>query len=160
GGPDTNVINFENVQFANDGNYLYGHFTLSSKAAPFADYNTHLFIDRDANQQTGYQVSGALFGSELMVESSNGYDQRNGSFNAGTVANLGWALAPAGSNTEFEFRASLAASYADSTPVFTTNMFRLMLQDNRGNELATATGIPYVLALLPPSTYSHVAVDA
>jgi hypothetical protein len=159
GAPDTNVVNFANVQFANDANYLYGHFTLYSSAAPFSDYNTHLFIDRDGNQQTGYQVSGGLFGSELMVEGSTGYDQRNGSFNAGTVPSLVWTLAPSGSNTEFEFRVSLAAAYADSTKVFTTNMFRLMLEDNRGNEVATATGIPYVLAPQPPSTYSHISVD-
>lgn len=157
--PDGNPVNFSGVQFANDASNLYGHFLLASNAAPFSDYNTHLFVDRDDNAQTGYAVTGAAFGSEMMVESGVGYDQRTGSFNAGTVSNLGWALAPAGVNREFEFRLSLESAYADGTPVLGTNTFRLMLQDSRGSEVAIATGLPYRLASAPPSTYAHLSVD-
>jgi hypothetical protein len=146
GNMDTNPVNFAAVQFANDTNYLYCHFLLYSPYAPFSDYYTHLFIDTDSNSQTGYQVTGALFGSEMMIESGNGYDQRNGSFNAGSVSDLGWSIAPAGAGTEFEFRVSLGALYPDGTRVFGTNAMRLLLQDDRGPELAVETGIPYSLA--------------
>jgi len=146
GNMDTNPVNFADVQFANDTNYLYGHFILYSAYAPFSDYYTHLFIDTDDNSQTGYQVEGALFGSEMMIESGLGYDQRHGSFNAGDVSGLGWAIAPSGSATEFEFRVSLAALYPGGTKVFGTNAMRLLMQDDRGPELAVETGIPYILA--------------
>jgi hypothetical protein len=91
-------------------------------------------------------VDGALFGSEMMIESGLGYDQRNGSFNAGDVSDLDWAIAPSGSATEFEFRVSLAASYPGGTKVFGTNALRLLMHDDRGPELAVETGIPYILA--------------
>jgi hypothetical protein len=145
---DGNPVNFTQVQFANDTNHLYGHVRLSSPYALFSNYYTHLFVDTDGNAQTGYPVTGALFGSEMMIETGYGYDQRNGSFNAGTISNLGWAIAPAGSASEFEFQVSLAAQYPGGTKVFGTYAFRLLLQDNRGPETAVETGIPYILA--PP----------
>ena len=156
---DGNPINFVDVQFANDASYLYGHFTLHSAAAPFSDFNTHLFVDRDNNVLTGYHPTGSSFGSELMIEGATGYDQRNGGFNEGTASGTSWLLAPAGTGTEFEFRLSLAAVYADSSPVFTNDQFRLLLQDGRGNEVAGVTGIPYTLATAPPPTYAHITVD-
>jgi hypothetical protein len=146
GNVDTNPVNFADVQFANDTNYLYGHFILYAAYAPFSDYYTHLFVDTDDDSQTGYQVNGALFGSEMMIESGLGYDQRNGSFNAGDVSGLGWAIAPSGSASEFEFRVSLDALYPGGTKVFGTNAMRLLMLDDRGPELAVETGIPYILA--------------
>jgi hypothetical protein len=83
-----------------------------------------------------------------MIESGYGYDQRNGSFNAGAVSSLGWAIAPSVSANEFEFKVSLAAFYPDNNKVFGPNPVRLLLQDNRGPETAVATGISYVLS--PP----------
>jgi len=151
---DSNPVNFAQVQFANDTNYLYGHFKLFSPYAPFSDYYTHLFVDTDDNSETGYPVAGALFGSELMIESGFGYDQRNGSFNAGSISGLGWAIAPATAATEFEFRVSLRATHADGTRVFGTNSLRLLLQDNRGPETAVETGLAYTLAMPPPATLS------
>jgi hypothetical protein len=142
----TNPVNFIAVQFANDTNHLYGHVKLSSPYSLFSDYYTHLFLDADFNTQTGFPVTGAWFGSELMIETGAGYDQRNGTFNAGSVSNLGWASAPAGMATEFEFQVSLAAQYSDGTKVFGPNAFRLLLQDNRGPESAIETGISYSLA--------------
>ena len=143
---DTNPVNFVQVQFANDTNFLYGHVILSSPYAIFSDYYTHLFIDTDTNAQTGYPVGGALFGSEMMIESGYGYDQRSGSFNAGNVSGLNWAIAPSGAATEFEFRLSLAALFPGGTKVFGTNAMRLLMQDDRGPETAVETGIPYLLA--------------
>src|ERR1700722_1153910 len=150
GSMDTNPVNFADVQFANDTNYLYGHFILFSNYAPFSDFYTHLFVDTDDNSQTGYPVNEALFGSEMMIESGAGYDQRNGSFNAESVSDLGWAIAPSSTGTEFEFRVSLASLYLDGTSVFGTNAMRLLLQDDRGPELAVETGIPYILAAPQP----------
>lgn len=156
---DGNPMNFADVQFANDANYLYGHFTLHSAAAPFSDFNTHFFVDRDDNALTGYQPTGASFGSEMMIEGSTGYDQRNGGWNEGTVSGVNWMLAPSGSATEFEFRCSLAAFYSGGAPVFNQDNIRLLLQDNRGNEVSGDTGIPYVLASAPSGTYAHITVD-
>jgi len=143
---DGNPVNFIRVQFANDTGHLYGHIKLSSPYALFSDYYTHLLVDADLNAQTGYRVTGALFGSEMMIESGYGYDQRNGSFNAGAISNLGWAIAPTATGTEFEFQISLAAQFPDGSKVFGPNAFRLLLQDNRGPETAVETGLPYVLA--------------
>jgi hypothetical protein len=145
---DGNPVDYLQVQFANDTNRLYGHVKLAASYALFSDFYTHLFIDNDQNQLTGYPVTGALFGSEMMIESGFGYDQRNGSFNAGGISNLGWAIAPAGSAKEFEFQIALAALYPDNSKVFAANTLRLLLQDNRGPETAVETGIQYILA--PP----------
>jgi hypothetical protein len=152
GAPDGNPVNYLQVQFANDTTNLYGHVKLASPYPLFSDYFSHLFVDGDFDAQTGYQVSGALFGSELMVESGYGYDQRNGSFNSGSILNLGWAIAPSVSTNEFEFRVSLAALYPDNSRVFGTNAIRLLLQDDRGPEVAVATGIPYVISSPPPGS--------
>lgn len=148
GAPDGNPVNYLQVQFANDTNYLYGHVILVSPYALFSDYYSHLFFDTDLNNQTGYPVSGALFGSEMMIETGYGYDQRNGGFNAGSVSNLGWAVAPSASAGEFEFQVSLSAFYPDSTRVFGSNPMRILLQDDRGPETAVETGIEYQIA--PP----------
>ena len=159
GAVDGNPLNFANVQFANDANYLYGHFTLYAAAAPFTDFNTHLFLDRDYNVLTGFHPTGSSFGSEMMIEGATGYDQRNGGFNEGTIFGANWLLSPSGTGTEFEFRLSLAALYSNAVPVFGSNQFRLLLQDSRGNEVTGAAGIPYSLTSAPPPTYAHIAMD-
>lgn len=158
GAPDGNPVNFVKVQFANDGKYFYGHFVLAASASPFSDYNTHLFVDRDFSLPTGYRASSAQFGSEWMIEGGAGYDQRNGSFNAGNLSTTGWAMAPA-TGTEFEFRLALAATFPDGSPVFTNSPMRWLLQDNRGGEVATGNGLAYLLAAQPASTYRHISVD-
>jgi len=81
-----------------------------------------------------------------MIESGFGYDERNGTFNAGNVSGLDWAIDSGASGTEFEFRVSLASLYSDGTRVFGTNAMRLLMQDGRGHESAVETGIPYILA--------------
>ena len=149
---DGNPVNYIQVQFANDTNRLYGHVKLASPYALFSDYYSHLFFDTDLNTQTGYPVTGALFGSEMMIETGSGYDQRNGGFNAGAVSGLGWAVAPSVSAAEFEFQMSLSALYADQSRVFGSNPIRVLLQDNRGPETAVATGIEYEIS--PPQSGS------
>lgn len=154
GAVDGNPANFLRVQFANDTNHLYGHVQLAAPYALFTEYYTHLFVDADFNAQTGYPLSGTSFGSEMMIESGFGYDQRNGSFNAGGISGLGWSIAPVGSGSEFEFQVSLAAQFPGGTRVFGTNVFRFLLQDNRGPETAVETGIAYLLAGPPPGALS------
>ena len=148
GAVDGNPVNFLQVQFANDTTNLYGHIRLAAPYALFTDYYSHVFFDTDFNSQTGYAVTGAAFGSEMMMESGYGYDQRNGSFNAGAISGLGWAVAPSVSASEFEFQISLAALYPDKTKIFGGGPMRILLQDDRGPEFAVDTGIGYVLA--PP----------
>ncbi len=148
GTADGNPVNYVQVQFANDANYLYGHVKLASPYALFSDYYSHLFFDTDLNPHTGYPVTGALFGSEMMIESGYGYDQRNGSFNAGAISGLGWAIAPTVSASEFEFQVSLSALYPDNSKVFDGQAIRLLLQDDRGPETAVETGIEYKIS--PP----------
>jgi hypothetical protein len=146
GAPDGDPVNYLQVQFANDTNNFYGHVKLASPYALFSDYYSHVFFDTDLEAQTGYPVTGALFGSKMMIESGNGFDQRNGSFNAGPVSNLGWAVLPSRSTNEFEFQVSLSAMYSDSSPVFGRTPFRVLLQDDRGPETAVETGIEYRIA--------------
>ena len=148
GTPDGNPVNYLQVQFANDSTNLYGHIRLVTPYALFTDYYSHVFFDTDLTSQTGYSVNGADFGSEMMIESGYGYDQRNGSFNAGAISGLGWAVAPSVSASEFEFQVSLAALYPDKTQVFGGRPMRILLQDDRGPETAVDTGIAYVLS--PP----------
>jgi len=148
GAPDGNPVNYLQVQFANDTNFIYGHVILAAPYALFSDYYSHVFFDTDVSAGTGYSVGGALFGSEMMIETGYGYDERNGSFNAGSVSNLGWAVAPSGNASEFEFQVSLSALYADATRALGPKPMRILLQDNRGPETAVETGIPYVLS--PP----------
>lgn len=141
GAPDGDPVNYLQVQFANDTNNFYGHVKLASPYALFSDYYSHVFFDTDLKAQTGYPVTGALFGSEIMIENGNGFDQRNGGFNAGPVSNLGWSVLPSLSTNEFEFQVSLSATYADNSRVFGRTPFRVLLQDNRGPETAVETGI-------------------
>jgi len=146
GAVDDNPVNFLQVQFANDTTNLYGHIRLAAPYALFTDYYSHVLFDTDFNSQTGYLVTGTAFGSEMMIESGYGYDQRNGSFNAGAISGLGWAVAPSVSASEFEFQVSLAALYPGKTQVFGSGPMRILLQDDRGPEFAVDTGIEYVLA--------------
>ena len=148
GAADGNPVNYLQVQLANDTNNLYVHVKLAAPYALFSDYYSHLFFDTDVDAQTGYPVAGALFGSEMMIETGYGYDQRNGSFNAGAIANLNWAVAPLASASEFECQVSLGALYPDHSKVFGGDTFRLLLQDNRGPETAVETGIEYKIS--PP----------
>ena len=143
------TLRFATVAAANDDNYLYLRFTLLAPALPFANYNTHLFVDTDNLAATGYPATGTGIGSELLIESGAGYDERNGTFNAGSVKNLNWLLRPAGSGTNFELRLSRQAQFADNSNVFTNALIRFLLQDNGGSFLLPQ-GILYQFASVGP----------
>jgi hypothetical protein len=148
--PFTNVaVGFATLAMANDSNYLYLRFTLHTSGAPFSDFNTHVFVDTDNHSVTGYHPSGLTIGSELMIESGAGFDERNGTFNAGAVSGLGWQLSPAGAGTNFEARISRAVTYPGGALVFTNSTIRLALQDNRGPAL-TPAGVAYTFAVPDP----------
>lgn len=148
--PFTNtVVNFATLAAANDSNYLYLHFTLYGSGAPYSDFNSHIFVDADNNGASGYVPTGLSLGSEFMIESGAGYDERNGVFNAGSVSGLNWQLTPAGASTEFEARLARAATYPGGMQVFTNSAIRIALQDNRGSVLLPA-GVVYQFALPDP----------
>src|SRR6266567_4620180 len=142
---NSSPVTFATASVANDNVYLYLRFTLHASNAPFSDFNTHVFIDTDTNFVTGYHPTGVSVGSELLVESGVGYDERGGVFAGTQIGGLDWVLAPAGPDTNFELRISRLARYADNSLVFTNPTIRIVLQDNRGSVL-TSQGITYTFA--------------
>ncbi len=153
---DGTTVDFANVRVANDENYLYVRFTLHNSASPFSDFNSHLFLDTDNNPATGLPVSGAGIGSEVMIETGSGYDQRGGGFNEGAVNGINWSISPAGPSTDFELRVSRAAVFATGgASIFPGNTIRLALQDNSGD---TTAGIQFSFAPVP-SNYALITVD-
>lgn len=156
------AVDFVEVWAANDADFLYLRFNLEMPAAAFSDFNTHLFVDADNNSATGFVPGGSIFGSELMVELGIGYDQRGGGFNEGVTGSTGWAISPTGVAPEFELRVALNTLYADGTAVFPGSTLRLMLQDNRGEEITGANGFEYQLATPPPApapVFANIVVD-
>ncbi len=151
------ALDFASLQLANDDLYLYGRVTLynSPAAALFSEFSTNLFIDGDNNPATGNIAPGGGVGSSLLVQVGNGYDQRGGGFNEGSVSNLGWQVA--GAATSWEFRISRAASYADAAMVFTQGTIRMLLEDDRSNTASgwlVPGGISYTFRLPPGSYYA------
>jgi hypothetical protein len=92
-----------------------------------ADFHNNLFIDADNNPATGFGVGGV--GSEMLIQSGAGYQEKDGGFNEGDIDGLDYAIAPTGDATDFEFRFSRNATYATSgLPVFTTNALTFVLE--------------------------------
>lgn len=156
-------VDFTSIWVANDADFLYLRFVLANSASPFADFNTHLFIDVDNNSGTGFIPPTSNFGSEFMIELGNGYDQRSGGFNEGATSGTGWQLSPPGPATDFELRVSLDALFPDSTPVFSGQTIRLLLQDNRSNEISGGEGFEYILeedsAVPPTAVFANITID-
>ena len=126
--PDTTLlIAYTNIYVANDQNYLYLRFAIAASGNPFTSVE-NIFIDTDANNATGYLVSGDI-GSEMLVQGGAGYDERSGAFNNGAVTGLGWQAAPAAPATEFEMRISRAATFtSDNSLVFTNDTIALLFE--------------------------------
>lgn len=82
-----------------------------------------MFFDTDNDNATGYPAVGPV-GSELLIESGFGWQEKNGNFNDGFEINgLNWACLPAAPGTNFEFSFSRAATFAsDNAAIFTTNV--------------------------------------
>jgi hypothetical protein len=111
---------------AADDQYVYMRVSLYSAGNP-ADFHNNLFIDADSTLATGYAVGG--IGSEMLIQSGVGYQEKDGGFNEGDINGLDYAIAPSGNATDFEFRFSRSATYAASgLPVFTTNTLTFVLE--------------------------------
>src|ERR1051325_2235373 len=86
------ATDIKEVYVAHDAQYIYLRLTLYSPGDPFTSHN-NIFIDTDANGGTGFATH---VGSELLIQSGVGYQEKNGGFNEGNVNGLDWAAAPAG----------------------------------------------------------------
>ncbi|MEO8426578.1 MAG: immunoglobulin domain-containing protein [Verrucomicrobiota bacterium] len=116
------------VYVAHDERYFYVRFALYSPGDPFTSQN-NVFIDANNDATTGYAPAGRPFGSELLIQSGVGYQEKNGLFNEGPVNGLDWAAAPAGAATDFEFRIARSATYAsDNTAVFSGDTIAILLE--------------------------------
>ncbi len=148
----TDSADYRRIYIANDDNYLYVRFTLERAANPFLS-NANIFIDTDASVDTGYK---AIVGSELLIQSGAGYDERGGGFNEGGVNGLGWLAAPTGEATEFEVRIARNAAYgSDGAPVFVSDTFALLLESEdshfvRQDTAPDTEGLVYTFAPAPP----------
>jgi hypothetical protein len=131
--PSGDVVAFQNLYVANDNNYLYIQFNLYTNANPFTS-KQNIFFDADTNAATGYSEHG--LGSEMLIQSGNGYQETNGIFNNGAINGMGWLSSPAVPASEFEVRVSRNATYANGAPVFTNNTIAIFLEsgESSGNE--------------------------
>jgi len=146
---------FRDVYVANDEQYLYIRFTLYTNDTPFTARN-NIFIDADNNSGSGFHPLGLAFGSEMLIQSGTGYQEKNGGFNEGAINGLGWSAAPTANATDFELRISRAATYAsDSLPVFAGDTIAILLESENTSfvavDLAPDTGgIIYTFTIPPP----------
>lgn len=118
-----NAADFRDIYVFNDADNYYFRVTLWQDVPPgsgrFPDY-ANLYYDTDNNVDSGH-LPGTI-GSELLTQSGGGYQEKNGGFNEGGINNLDWFCLPSAPGTNFEFRISQAARYAnDNGFVFTTN---------------------------------------
>jgi len=148
---------FRDVYVANDEQYLYIRFTLYTNDSPFTSRN-NIFIDADNNSGSGFHPLGLPFGSEMLIQSGVGYQEKQGEFNAGDIIGLSWAAAPAANAADFELRISRSASYAnDGLPVFVGDTIAILLESENTSfiavDLAPNTGggaLIYTFAGPPP----------
>lgn len=148
----TNATDFKDVYVCNDANYIYFRVTLW-EPSDLLSWENNIFMNTDNNSSTGYQSGWG--GSEMLIQSGVGYQEKNGNFNDDSGINgLNWLSADAGS-TNYEFRVSLAATYAsDGLPVFTTNVIHFAFDGESNfttvNRMPAGTGtIAYTLASYP-----------
>jgi len=147
---------FRDVYVANDEQHLYIRFTLYTTDSPFTSRN-NIFIDADNNSGSGFHPLGrADFGSEMLIQSGTGYQEKNGGFNEDDINGLGWAASPTASAIDFELRISRAATYAsDSLAVFTESTIAILLESENTSFAAVDTapdsgGIVYTFTNPPP----------
>jgi hypothetical protein len=127
---NTGAADFKDIYMYDDANYYYFRVTLwtdiPSGSGQFPSY-VNMFFDTDNNIGTGYGPGG--LGSEMLIQSGYGYQEKNGGFNEGGINGLNFFCLPAAPGTNFEFSISKAATFAsDSTHVFTTNVVNFIFQ--------------------------------
>ena len=157
----TNATDYKSISVANDNDFLYIRFSLYRPSDPSIFLN-NIFMDTDNSVSTGF---GQRVGSEMLIQSGAGYDERGGGFNEGGVTGLNFMIAPQGVGTEFELRISRAATYDPSgVLVFGGSIINFVLEAETPNfvpvEFAPDTGgVNYEFAFSPsPATGSSVLV--
>jgi Big-like domain-containing protein/immunoglobulin I-set domain protein len=150
-----NVVAYKDIYIANDEDYLYVRFTIYGSPTNAFTFLQNCFLDTDNNTGTGYSAHGT--GSEMLIQAGAGYQEKNGGFNEGAINNLDWAASPMGDGTEFEFRVSRHATFAnDSTPVFANDSITLTLESETSGFVPTewypptGGGVAYTFELPPP----------
>lgn len=161
--PDTTLpVAYKDVYVANDENYLYLRFTLFTAADPFTSAN-NIFIDADNDVTTGFAAGGSRVGSEMLIQSGAGYQEKNKGFNEGGINGLDWAAGPAAPATDFEMRISRHATYAsDSLPVFTLDTITFALEEDGSPQewVPDTGGLSYTFEAPPgPLTTALTLVD-
>ena len=148
---DPSATNFKEVYAYSDTNYVYFRLTLWQPSDLLNSQN-NIFIDTDNNPATGNAFWG---GSELLIQSGIGYQEKNGGFNEGLINGLDFLCANSG-NTNYEFRISRAATYAsDGLPVFRANVINFAFNGETNwvtvNRMPPANGatIPFPLVEVP-----------
>src|ERR1043165_5446143 len=76
--PFAGVTDLKTIYLAHDDQYLYVRLTLYGPGDPFTAQN-NIFIDSDNDSSTGFKAFG-LIGSEMLIQSGTGYQEKNGSF--------------------------------------------------------------------------------
>jgi hypothetical protein len=150
----TNVVAYKDIYVANDDDYLYVRFTIYGSPTNVFTYLQNCFINADNNVATGYSAHGT--GSEMLIQGGGGYQEKNGGFNEGGINGLDWLAAPADAGTEFEFRVSRHATYAnDSTAVFASGSITFTLESETSGFVPTewyppsGGGLAYTFELPP-----------
>ena len=107
---------YQNVFITNDASHIFIRVTLHTPSDLGIFYN-NIFVDGDNNTGTGFNFR---VGSEMLIQGGGGFQEKNGGFNEGGIDGLDWFMQPDGVGTDFEFRISRSATFADDgQPVFT-----------------------------------------
>jgi len=162
--PADNVggVDFADVYLANDADFLYVRFTLHEPADPLT-FESNYFFDTDADALTGFHVFGSPnFGSEMLIQSGAGFDERGGGFNEGGVAGLDFLSSGNGASTDFQFRVSRSATYvSDAAAVFNGDDIEVILEtDNEADDIVQngVFGVPYTFAVPEPAGLTLLAL--
>ncbi|MDH7501345.1 MAG: immunoglobulin domain-containing protein [Verrucomicrobiota bacterium] len=147
-------IEFKDIYVASDADFIFVRFSFHAEVGPLGvGHYYHILVNADNDDQTGLL---GYRGSELMIENGNGYQQKNGGFNEGEVADLGFELAPTTAASEFECCISRKATYpTDGLPIFAHDTIQFYLELITSNwalaDVAPIGGsVVHALAEIPP----------
>lgn len=134
---DSSATNFKEVYAYNDANYIYFRLTLWEPSNLLSAQN-NIFIDCDNDPATGNAFWG---GSELLIQSGTGYQEKNGGFNEGLIDGLDFVVRNIAS-TDYEFRIARGAKYvSDGMSLFTTNVIHFAFDGEK--DWATVNRMPF-----------------
>jgi hypothetical protein len=152
---NSTTADYGDIYVANDDNYLYIRFTLHAPADP-SGFQQNIFIDADNTPGTGYPANG--LGSEMLIQSGAGYQEKFGGFNEAGINGLGWLAAPTGVGTQFEMRIARSATYAtNGMPIFSGDTIALELEaDASPNEWAPNVPLVYTFASAPAALTTNL----